>query len=153
MRRPGRLGSTHGDREAPAWHRRGRPFFRLWLRLPDRDGTEYGRALNGIVCRWRANKSGCATRGVPGDELRSVSVIGGQDFDCVSVTGWPWPISMESGGRAAAPRLLFLGAATLLKFDDLRVRLIAHVLFLIPDFFHKPVVLNTCLNSICSYYL
>ena len=98
-------------------------------------------------------KAGVRSRGVPGDELRSVSLIGGQDFDCVSVTGWPWPISMESGGRAAAPRLLFLGAATLLKFEDLRVRLIALVFFLIPDFFDKPVVLNTCLNSTCSYYL
>ena len=58
MRRPGSVGSTHGDREAPAWHRRGRPFFRLWMRLPDRDGTEDGGALNGIVGRWRASKSG-----------------------------------------------------------------------------------------------
>ena len=50
-------------------------------------------------------------------------------------------------------RLLLLGAATLLKFEDPRVRLIALLFVLIFNFFHKPVVLNICLNSICSYYL
>ena len=52
---------------------------------------------------------------------------------------------------AAGPPLL--GTATLLKFEDLRVHLIGLVFFLTCDFFHKPVVLNTCLNSSCSYYL
>ena len=63
MRRPGSVDSTHGDREAQAWQRRGRPFFRLWMRLPGRDGTEDGRALNDIVGRWRVSKSGRAILG------------------------------------------------------------------------------------------
>ena len=67
MRRPGSVDSTHGDREALAWHRRGKPFFRLWMRLPGRDGTEDGRALNDIVCCWRASKSG---RAIPGCSRR-----------------------------------------------------------------------------------
>ena len=38
-------------------------FFRLWMRLPDLNGTEGGRVLNGIACRWRASKSGRAILG------------------------------------------------------------------------------------------
>ena len=62
----GGVASTQGDREAPAWHRRGKRFFRLWMRLPGRDGTEDGRALNDIVGRWRVSKSGRAILGSSG---------------------------------------------------------------------------------------
>ena len=54
----GGVSSTHGNGEASVWPRIGKAFFGLWMRLPDRDGIEDGRALNGIVCRWRASKSG-----------------------------------------------------------------------------------------------
>ena len=54
----GRVVSSRRNREAPAWHRRGKPFFRLWMRLPGRDGTEDGRAVNGIVYPWRSRKAG-----------------------------------------------------------------------------------------------
>ena len=37
--------------------------FRLWMRVPGWNGTEDGRALNGIVGRWRASKSGRAILG------------------------------------------------------------------------------------------
>ena len=36
--------------------------------------------------------------GVPGCELRSVSLIGGPDFDSVGVTVWSYRILLESGG-------------------------------------------------------
>ena len=54
----GGVTRTHGNREAPAWHGRGKPFFRLRMRLPGRDGPADGRALNGIVCPWRSRKAG-----------------------------------------------------------------------------------------------
>ena len=43
-------------------------------------------------------KSGVSSLGVPGDGLGSVSLIGGQDFDCVSVTVWPCGILLENDG-------------------------------------------------------
>ena len=69
------------------------------MRLPGRDGTENSRALNGVVCPWR--KRGVQSLGVPSGEQRSVSLIGGPDFDCVSVTLWPCPLLMESGGYSS----------------------------------------------------
>ena len=67
----------------------------------------------------------------------------------------PWRVSTKNGLDSERPI-----AATLLKFEDpfgyaiaSCVRLIALLFFQISDFFQKPVVLNTCLNSICSYYL
>ena len=93
-------------------------------------------------------KRGVQSLGVPGGEPRSVSLIGGPEFECVSVTVWPCPILMESGGPAAAPR----------RRHPVEVRRSACApdrpcIFLTSDFFHKPVVLNICLNSSCSFYL
>ena len=39
-------------------------FDSLWTRLRDRDGTEDGRALNGIVYHWRSSKYGCTVLSV-----------------------------------------------------------------------------------------
>ena len=49
--------------------------------------------------------------GVPGCEVRSVSLIGGADFDSVGVTVWSYRILLESGGpgRCCPARLLFTG--------------------------------------------
>ena len=71
------------------------------MRLPGRDGTENSRALNGVVCPGDPVKRGIQSLGVPSGEPRSVSLIGGPDFDCVSVTVWPCPILMESGGYSS----------------------------------------------------
>ena len=43
-------------------------------------------------------KSGLPSLGVPGDGLGSVSLIGGLDFDCVSVMVWPCRILLENDG-------------------------------------------------------
>ena len=61
MRRSGCVASTHGNREIEAWPQSVKPFFfdSLWTRLRDRDGTEDGRALNGIVYPWRSSKIEC----------------------------------------------------------------------------------------------
>ena len=51
-------------------------------------------------------KARVTSLGFPGGERRSVSLIGSPDFDCVSVTVWPYPPLMESGGvgrRSPAP--------------------------------------------------
>ena len=51
-------------------------------------------------------KRGVQSLGVPGGEPRSVSLIGGPDFDCVSVTVWPCPIwigKRRPGRRSSAP--------------------------------------------------
>ena len=57
-------------------------------------------------------------------------LIDGPDFNCVSVTVWPY--RTIAGKRRPGPllsrhRLLVLGAAALLKFEDPRVRLIGHL--------------------------
>ena len=54
-------------------------------------------------------------------------LVGGMDFDCVSVTVWPCRILLESGGRSRHSRCrLLLGFGTFLKFEDPRVRLIGY---------------------------
>ena len=62
MRRSGCVASTHGNREIEAWPQSVKPFFfdSLWMRLPGWNGTEDGRALNGVVYPWRFSKAGCA---------------------------------------------------------------------------------------------
>ena len=80
--------------------------FGVCMRLPGRDGTENSRALNGVVWPWRSSKAGYTVPGVPGGEARSVSLIGGPDFDCVSVRVWPCPILIgkrRPGRRSSAP--------------------------------------------------
>ena len=51
-------GQYHSSRTVPVWQRRGKPVFGLCMRLPGRDGTEGGRALNGIVYPCRSSKAG-----------------------------------------------------------------------------------------------
>ena len=59
------------------------------MRFPVRDGTEKGRALNGIVCPWDIpQKRACHPRVFLAMNLRSVSLIGDLDFDCVSTAVW-----------------------------------------------------------------
>ena len=57
----------------------------LWTWLRDQDGTEDGRALNGVY-PWRFSKAGYT---VLGCSMRwrgqGVCLIGDPDFDCVSV--------------------------------------------------------------------
>ena len=64
MRRP-------GGRSQYPWQRRGsgavNRFFGLCMRLPSRDGTEDGVALDGIVYPSGSSKSG---RGIPGFSRR-----------------------------------------------------------------------------------
>ena len=68
-------------------------------------------------------KGGVQSLGVPGGEPRSVSLIGGPDFECEC-----HGLALRYGWKAAA-RPALLGAATLLKFEDLRVCLIGLVFF------------------------
>ena len=67
----GGIACTYGNREAPAWPRRGKSFLELCMRLPGRDGTgrtgtEWQRVRNGDSA-----KAGVPSRGVPSDEPRS----------------------------------------------------------------------------------
>ena len=54
----GGVASTRGNREAPAWQRRGKPFLDCGCGCRGRDGRADGRALNGIVYPWRPRKAG-----------------------------------------------------------------------------------------------
>ena len=75
--------------EVPAWHWSGKPFFWTinavsgpgWYR--EGQGTEWHRVPLGYPA-----KAGVPSQSVPGDELRSVSLIGDLDFDCVSTAVW-----------------------------------------------------------------
>ena len=102
----GGVASTHGDREAPAWHRRGRPFFRLWMRLPDRDDTEDGRALNDIVVLLESQQKRACHPGVfPAMSCAVLSLIRWPGFRLCERHGLAHPILLESG---ASRRLLLL---------------------------------------------
>ena len=64
-------------------------------------------------------------------EQPGAGLIGGGDFDCVSVQVWPCLILVGggyTGPLAADPRqqVLVMGVAALLNFEDPRVRLIGH---------------------------
>ena len=90
----GALARTHGNREAPAWHRSGKPFLGLWMRVPDRDGTgRQGTKWHRVPLEIQQKRA----RLPPRRSRRStgnVSLTGGPDFDCVSVKVWPCPISV-----------------------------------------------------------
>ena len=73
----------------------------------------------GVVCRFEA---------VHANQRPGMSLVGGRDFDGVSVHIWPRVLLVGSGytDRRSRRQLLVLGVAALLNSEDPRVRLIGH---------------------------